>query len=209
MIQPKAVIFDYGNVLCQPQRLSDQEAMARIIGVPVVDFGRLYWQRRGSYDSHELDASSYWRWIAEQAGCAISQEQLQEFVRLDSESWARPCPTATSWVARLKESGFRTAILSNMPLAIRQYLESQCSWFPEFDHHTFSCDVGCIKPDRRIYDHSLEGLSLQPDEVLFLDDRSENIEAAENLGMHCLLFTTIEEAAAIVASKYLLPKVLS
>lgn len=207
MIKPKAVIFDYGNVLCQPQEHSDQQALAEVLGIALDAFSQSYWQYRGAYDSHELNADAYWGLIASQSGCSISSEQIAKLVQLDNQSWARPNMVMAGWASRLREHDIKVAILSNMPLAIREYLDVHGRWLPRFDHSTYSCDIGCIKPDSRIYNHSLSGLSLQPPEVLFIDDRAENIDAARNLGMHCITFASTEETAEQISREFHLPAI--
>ena len=53
----------------------------------------------------------------------------------------------------------------------------------EFTHHTFSHRLGIAKPDAAIYRHAVEGLGVPVGEILFVDDREENIRAARVAGM--------------------------
>jgi FMN phosphatase YigB (HAD superfamily) len=53
---PKAVIFDYGNVLCESQPAADVQALAHILELPVSRFTEIYWQFRGPYDAAALDS---------------------------------------------------------------------------------------------------------------------------------------------------------
>ncbi len=62
-----------------------------------------------------------------------------------------------------------------------------------FDHVTFSCEIGVLKPEPEIYEHALRGLGVAPAEAVFLDDRPENVEGARHLGLHAELFTTWED----------------
>jgi len=48
--------------------------------------------------------------------------------------------------------------------------------------HYLSCDLRSTKPSRDIYEHSLAGLGVGASDALLLDDRVENIRAAEALG---------------------------
>lgn len=52
-----------------------------------------------------------------------------------------------------------------------------------FDEVVLSCEVGCAKPDPRIYQLTLERLGVAPGQALFVDDVSDNVEAAESVGM--------------------------
>lgn len=53
-----------------------------------------------------------------------------------------------------------------------------------FDEIFLSCRMGIAKPDPRIYKQMIEKTHMIPEESLFLDDREDNCEAAEKLGIH-------------------------
>jgi len=206
MVKPKALIFDYGNVLCQPQRQSDIEAMASACGLPIDDFQRYYWQLREEFDRADLDAPTYWHEIGHRSGASLTAEQVKNAIRLDCESWSRPCVRTMQWVQEICQAGIQTAVLSNMPLALRQYIDANCDWLKGFNHKVFSCDVFSIKPDEKIYMHCLEQLQLHPDQTLFLDDKSANVQAAHKIGMHSVLFTTLDETLVELNKHFDLPK---
>lgn len=44
------------------------------------------------------------------------------------------------------------------------------------------------KPNADIYEHTLKTLEVGADEAVFIDDKEENIEAAEKLGIHGIVF---------------------
>jgi putative hydrolase of the HAD superfamily len=52
------------------------------------------------------------------------------------------------------------------------------------------------KPEPAIYLHTLHELGVEPDEALFLDDRLVNIEAAQALGIHAILFSNVARLRA-------------
>ena len=58
-----------------------------------------------------------------------------------------------------------------------------------FDVVVVSYEVGLAKPDPRIFELCLSRLGAQAGEALFVDDRAENVAAAERLGLRTLLFT--------------------
>ncbi|MBQ2392554.1 MAG: HAD-IA family hydrolase, partial [Alistipes sp.] len=51
------------------------------------------------------------------------------------------------------------------------------------DGEVVSCEEGVCKPEREIYQLLLSRYGLNPSETLFIDDRQENIEAAEREGI--------------------------
>lgn len=73
-----------------------------------------------------------------------------------------------------------TAFVSNAWPDARPHLGAV---LPAADVAVLSCEVGCAKPDRRIYTHTLQLLGATASEALFVDDVPANVEAARALGM--------------------------
>jgi putative hydrolase of the HAD superfamily len=190
-IHVSSIIFDYGNVLCTPPVDSEIEAMASIFHLQVPEFQQRYWRHRLAYDRAALDPAAYWNTVVEHS---LMQDEIDRVQKIDSASWAHPNRLMPEWAAKLRNAGFRTGLLSNMPAPVRDYI-IRCPWLPAFDHTTFSCDLGVAKPSREIYEHSLAGLRAAPSDAVLLDDRAENIRAAEAMGIHAILFTTPEALA--------------
>jgi putative hydrolase of the HAD superfamily len=94
------------------------------------------------------------------------------------------------WAERLQHAGIPTGILSNMPHAMEVGLRARHRWIEAFNHHTWSHALNLAKPEPAIYLHAAEGLHTPPANILFLDDRPENIEAAIAVGMQAIQYTT-------------------
>lgn len=56
--------------------------------------------------------------------------------------------------------------------------------------------MGIAKPDPKIYKMVIEKLGIAPEEMVFVDDLSRNIEAARKLGMHAIHFQKRDEVIA-------------
>jgi len=67
-----------------------------------------------------------------------------------------------------------------MPREILQLLQRRHAWIAAADVTTLSFALGAAKPDPAIYHRCLEDLAVEPARALFVDDRFENVEAAEN-----------------------------
>jgi len=163
--------------------------MAGILALTVSEFQSNYWKYRLAYDRDTLDPESYWNTVA---GRSLGSSEVDRVQEIDSASWAHPNHAMPEWARQAQSSGFRTALLSNMPWPVRDHI-IQCSWLPGFDHRTFSCDLHLTKPSPEIYEHSLDGVGAKTADALLIDDREENIRAAEALGMHAILFRSPEQ----------------
>jgi putative hydrolase of the HAD superfamily len=56
-----------------------------------------------------------------------------------------------------------------------------------------SGDEGIMKPDPDIYQLAIERLDVRPGEAVFVDDHPENVEGAQNVGMHGILYQSREQ----------------
>ena len=65
-----------------------------------------------------------------------------------------------------------------------------------FDFFAFSCDYGICKPSRGIYRDVLHRLNTPVEDVAFIDDRHENVRAAELMGVKGILWKGAEQAEA-------------
>ena len=59
-----------------------------------------------------------------------------------------------------------------------------------FDSKVISSLYKVIKPEKKIYQISLELLKIKPEEAIFFDDRQRNIDGGESVGIKSFLFTT-------------------
>jgi putative hydrolase of the HAD superfamily len=203
-VTPKAVIFDYGNVLSQSQPAGDVQALAGILDLPIPRFSEAYWQFRVAYDAGALDPSAYWTAVAKTTARQLTPGQISMLVEIDSRSWSYPAPVMPQWARDLRAAGIRTALLSNMPFPVRDYILG-CPWLPEFTTRVFSCEFGQTKPAPGIYEHCLQQLGVAPTEALFLDDRESNIRAAEALGLPAVLFSEPASALGEIVRRFTLP----
>lgn len=148
-----------------------------------------YWHFRHDYDRGALNARRYWQAVADELGDQMDEAKIQELIAADVALWTVPNQEMIDWAADLQRAGIKTGILSNIGDAMEEGILAQCGWLCEFAHHTFSHRLGTAKPDPAIYLHAVKGLGVAPQEVLFIDDREDNIAAAAATGMKAVRYT--------------------
>jgi putative hydrolase of the HAD superfamily len=190
MAQLKAVLFDYGMVLSGEPDPAAWTHLRSITNLSEEVLHREYWAHRHVYDRGDLNASSFWHTVATGAGIEITSAQLTELIAADTDLWSTLNPPMLAWVDKLQRVGIRTGILSNMPDAMEVGLRARHAWIESFDHHTWSHAVNRAKPEPEIYQHAAEGLQTPPENILFIDDKSENIAAALAAGMQAIQYST-------------------
>lgn len=87
------------------------------------------------------------------------------------------------------QKSFSIGIISNIDKWIVQIPQNQ-EVINTFDHHlvVLSYQVNSRKPQRKIFQFLLHKTKLNPEECLFIDNKEENVKAAQELGMAGIVF---------------------
>jgi FMN phosphatase YigB (HAD superfamily) len=100
--------------------------------------------------------------------------------------------------AELRARGFKTYIFSNTNDLAVEHVRRNFPFFSNFDGYIFSHEVKAMKPAAEIYE-ALEAMTGKSGaEILYLDDRPENIEAGHARGWRTILHETPEQSRAAV-----------
>jgi putative hydrolase of the HAD superfamily len=191
------VMFDYGGVLSQAPADEDVARLARVAGAGVPSLMDEYWQWRRAYDLAELDTAEYWRRVGSGLGRSYSQAQTAELSRLDSAMWLRLQAGTVALVRDLAAAGVPLALLSNAPADVAEAV-SGLAVCARFRHLIFSCELKTGKPDPECYQAALARLGARAQDVIFIDDRPENVAGAAALGLRSVRFTTPAQAREAV-----------
>jgi putative hydrolase of the HAD superfamily len=189
------VLFDYGGVLCHPQPEHDVALLAQAAGCAVPDLEAAYWAYRLDYDRADFGVTGYWQRVAAELGCRFTDEQIAELSRLDTESWLHLQDASADLVHALARAGYRLALLSNAPADVAQAVR-RLPLAASFEHLLFSCFLKSAKPDPECFRAALAALDAGPGDVVFLDDRADNVAAATALGIRSAQFTGARQARA-------------
>jgi putative hydrolase of the HAD superfamily len=191
--QIDAVLFDFGLVLSGPP---DPVAWARMRSVTGLDEEPLhtaYWAYRHDYDRGALTGTAYWHAVAAHAGTTLDSAQLTSLIADDTDLWTQLNTPMVEWAGRLQRAGIRTGILSNIGDAIAEGICAKLSWLSGFYHCTWSHALFMAKPDPAIYLKTAEALHTPPANILFLDDREDNVAAAIAVGMQAIQYNSHAE----------------
>lgn len=152
------------------------------------DFHAAYWKYRDDYDDGSLSGTEYWRQIARDLNTALSDVQIKDVKAHDVELWTDMNAPMVEWVGRLQKAGLKTGVLSNIGDAMAEGICAKFLWVAKFTHCVWSHELKMRKPNPAIYAEAAKGLGTSAGEILFIDDRPENVEAAEKAGMRALLY---------------------
>ena len=188
----QAVIWDYGGVLVQMVDEAPRRALARRLKIDLKTLYRLVFDsdsaRRGAQG--EIAIEQHWQAIGRvlKVGPAELPQVIEDFWAADGLDEA-----LLDYIRSLRP-GYRQAVLSNAWSDLRLLLRERWQILDVFDEVIVSAEVGMLKPDPRIYGLALARLGLQPSEVVFLDDRPENVNGALSAGMHAIQYQNLAQA---------------
>lgn len=119
------------------------------------------------------------------------KEQWQLFYDRYLEFVTGEMPGMYAYMTELKARGYKLYGLSNWCSTIYRVMK-EYKIFNLLDGFVVSSDYQVVKPDPAIYRILLDKYDLKAEECVFADDRADNVEAAQQVGMQAIVFTTTE-----------------
>lgn len=180
------IIFDMGGVLLDynPKKTAESVAKnpedATLIMQEV--FNSKEWQL---LDEGLIDEES-----AIKEMCSRLPEHLHQACREAMQRWDADLTAidgALELVEELKGKGYHLYLCSNTSLKFQKFSKR----FPVFgfmDGLITSAEEKCVKPNQEIFQKVLDKFSLESNECMFIDDRSENVNAGIACGMTGIVF---------------------
>lgn len=182
----KNVIFDMGNVLLDFDPCTQLNAACRSEKAKEILIKELYggeeWIQR---DLGNITVEELYNGVA----ARVPQEYHEDLKRCIDiwHSFMIPLDGAKEFLHKVKEKGYKIFILSNASEDFYTYFTKHFD-LDFFDGYVVSADIHIIKPDERIYRHLLEKYGLKAEECLFIDDREDNVQGAEKVGIKGFVF---------------------
>ena len=95
-------------------------------------------------------------------------------------------------LVQLKAEGYKLYGLTNWCSKVYQTI-AQFDIFKPLDGYVISSEEKVIKPEAEIYLRLFHKFGLRPEECIFTDDRTENIEGGKRLGMKGIVFKNAKQ----------------
>jgi putative hydrolase of the HAD superfamily len=183
-VKYRAVVFDLWQTLVPwpaESALALYGQMADAVGAPRDEFIEVWNSGRPQRETGPLGDSV--RSLFDQLGLD-ADPQVVITLRRD---WTRdalvPRPDAIATLERLRGRGYRLGLITVCSDDVADLWESS-AFAGLFDATVFSCEVGMLKPDPRIYAMCCERLEVPPVDCLFVGDGANHeLPGAERVGM--------------------------
>jgi len=187
----KIVVFDYGGVICFMPSLEARGELVRLSGLSAEVLWDLDRKYRGEWDRGSYDGIEHYRRIMAKAGVSLGDDSLARLAKADIDCWKKIDPATLQLMRDIKASGLRLGILSNIP---HDFPRDSVPAFAEADIAVYSCDLGIIKPETGIYEKLREKAGCLYEDIVFFDDKEDNVNKAKELGIRAFLWDGAEQA---------------
>jgi putative hydrolase of the HAD superfamily len=198
-ILDRVVVFDYGEVISRSPGESDRAEIVRIAAVPAERFWERYWAHRDALDRGDLSVTDYWHTIAGEVGAEWGPGVVQQLWAADFRSWISVEPGTVELLADMHEGGTRLALLSNAGFDFSDpFRFSPMGQY--FERIFVSAEMNALKPEPAIYLEVATELGISPAQMVFIDNKSVNTDAAAALGITVHHFTGVDSLARFLES---------
>ena len=155
-----------------------------------------------AYESGRLTRKEFYEAVASAIGF---NGTLAEFSHFFADIFSE-MPGAIALHTELRRSGFKTYIFSNTNELAIEHVRRNFPFFAGFDGYIFSYEVGALKPQPEIYAAMEKLTGRRGGDLVYLDDRVENIAAGAARGWRAILHESPETTrAALMASGLVTP----
>src|SRR5947209_2431977 len=199
----EAVISDFGGVLTSPL-LDSFAAFQDSSGISLEHLGlamAAIWKRDGANPLYELETGrmtepEFLRTLGEELTRQLGRPvELHGFGERYFEH-LHPNEPMIEYMRDLRERGYKLAICTNNVREWEPLWRAKLPVDELFEVVVDSGFVGARKPERRIYEITLERLDVPASGALFIDDAELNCQVARELGMEAIWFRSSEQAIA-------------
>jgi putative hydrolase of the HAD superfamily len=191
------VLFDLGGVLFD---FGGVESMKVLAGI---DDDEEIWRRWlacrwvRSFERGGCTVEDFGAGVVDDWSLAISPDEYVDAFR----SWVGGPLDGADALVRDTARSANVGCLSNTNELHWSDHDGQWDVLQALEYTFLSFRMGCVKPDREIFDRAVEVLGVAPDRVLFLDDNAINVEAAIAAGWQSERTVGVDAARQCLAAR--------
>jgi 2-haloacid dehalogenase len=192
----KVVVFDLGKVLVDfdysiaARKVAARSAKSPLDLVPLLSASWSVIQ----YECGVISRRQFFEEVRDAVGFGGTMEEFSShFADIFTE-----IPPMIAMQAELRRRGVPTYIFSNTNDLAVEHVERNFPFFKNFDGYVYSYQVGVMKPGAKIYE-AMESLCGRTGaDIVYLDDRAENVAAGAARGWQAILQETPEKSRAAI-----------
>lgn len=187
----KAVVFDLGKVLVDfdygiaARKLAEKSMVAADEIRAIIDQSPLLFR----YERAGMTTQEFFKEVRESIGYAGTFDEFAEaFADIFTE-----IPEMTRWHDQIRARRLPTFILSNTNEIAITHVRKNFPFFAHFTGYVFSYEQGVLKPEPHIYEVAERHSNFRESDLLFIDDKPENVATAAQRGWRTICHSSPAE----------------
>lgn len=187
-MKPEIVVFDLGKVLVDFDYSIAVSRIARQSSLPAAEVEQFFFHSPllVDYESGRLNRQEFYEQASQATGFRGS---MKEFGNFFADIFTE-IPPMIELHAELRQQHIPTYIFSNTNDLAVEHVRRNFPFFRKFEGYVYSYEVGAMKPDAKIYE-ALEKLANRyGKQIIYLDDRPENVAGGTARGWQAILHET-------------------
>jgi HAD superfamily hydrolase (TIGR01509 family) len=191
---PRVVVFDLGKVLVDfdygiaARKIADRGTVTASEVQRFIDHSPLLFR----YETGLMTKEQFFKEIS---GATGYRGTMAEFGRIFGDIF-EPIAPMLELHSTLRQKGIPTYIFSNTNELAIGHIRQSFPFFKNFDGYILSYQHGAMKPDARLYEVVERETKCRESEIIYLDDRAENVAAGAARGWRVILQETPEKTRA-------------
>ncbi len=183
------IFFDWGGVVANDPGDDFLGQLLKNVGATDKQIAAIFETYMKRFMRGQITEQEYWQEIKSNFGLSIPDTISDEFMKWNGLTANQD---VLDLISELKQSGLKVAILSNVIEPTYNVLK-KAGYYDLFNETIASCKVGFAKPEREIYQISLNKLGKTADKSLFIDDKQRNLDPASQMGFSVILAENPEQ----------------
>ncbi len=187
MPEIKCVLFDIGGVLVDWHMSWITSEVSDRFNIDEELVFDSFLKHLHKLDSGKIEEQEFWNKIASDVNSTTLKENTESLWNTYFRKNAKPNHDVIE-LSKLIHNKYTMGIISNIEKITHKIIDD---WhvLDSFEHKFMSYEIGFSKPDSRIYEYVINNLPFEPENMIFIDDKESNVDAAIASGFEAIHFT--------------------
>ena len=188
----KVILFDLGGVLINWQDDWLYDEISLQLNMPFNQIKSKFNSNLCSLFESKINEHEFWNLVLGNDNKIDNNIISKTFLKMSSINF-----DFLNFAKSLKNNGYDIGILSNLTPETSECIENNL--LREFDYHFYSNTLKMSKPNPEIYQYVCD--QIHSKDILFIDDKQENLDTAKLFGIDTILFSTVDFFDNIIYDK--------
>jgi len=193
----KCILFDLGGIFVPDSTKHLNREIARYIGISEKEMSERWTGALPELFTGNLRIIDFYK---NQFGSSHdSNVLLQKHLEIYTRGFQMN-PAMLELLQKLKLK-YTTACLTNTEIEVSE-INTEQGLYENFQYRFLSTEMHMMKPNKDIFISAIQALNASNEDVIFIDDKAENIKTGSLLGLKTILFESAEQTKEML-SQYL------